>query len=572
MKTAKEFLERRCYVIIGEEYNLASLTMTLLHLSQTMSLSKVVVDGLRATALILESLNIDSTASSVAKAITNLVQPATEQLASTIEDLQRTTNDLRGSAVSITRTADEFVETTASSVQYLTDAAADAASAASQMNEAIKNQAQPPASSPMQTQQQPSSYATAVATGTPHHLAHAPTLAREDARSHQVLIDKAPGATHNGLEDLSEKELVEKARVALELLKQEQNIDMLIQFVGARKLRNGGVIYKMDTAEAARWLKSNTNISKFLQVFSATSVIKQRSYPIIADYIPLSFSPTNRAHLTDIENENKLEPEGILSARWIKPTHRRKQGQRTAHGILGFSQPKEANSAIRNGVVIAGKRVWARKLLQEPRRCLKCQQIGATHIAAECKQTHNTCGNCGEDHCTTECSITDPSDYACKNCKGKGHAAWDRHCPSFVRANATFNTKHPENKYRFYPITQDPTIWETLASPIEEEPPTALNTQQATSTPAVGNHQAEEGWAIVNRGQRQARPQGDRNMGRPAQSGTGQRARTYQHTGLATGANAVTDPANSNSGGLRQTTLDAGWPATNQESTNPTPV
>ena len=105
MKTAKEFLERRCYVIIGEEYNLASLTMTLLHLSQTMSLSKVVVDGLRATALILESLNIDSTASSMAKAITNLVQPATEQLASTIEDLQRTTNDLRGSAVSITRTA-----------------------------------------------------------------------------------------------------------------------------------------------------------------------------------------------------------------------------------------------------------------------------------------------------------------------------------------------------------------------------------------------------------------------------------------------------------------------------------
>ena len=60
MKTAKEFLERRCYVIIGEEYNLASLSMTLLHLSQTTSLSKVTVDGLRVTALILESLDIDN--------------------------------------------------------------------------------------------------------------------------------------------------------------------------------------------------------------------------------------------------------------------------------------------------------------------------------------------------------------------------------------------------------------------------------------------------------------------------------------------------------------------------------
>ena len=332
----------------------------------------------------------------VAKAITNLMQPATKQLASTIEDLQHTTDDLRGLAVSFTRTVDEFTETTASLVQYLTDAAADAATAASEMNKAIKNQTQSLAPAPTQMQQ-PLSYASAVVTGTPHHLAHVPTLTCEDARSCQILIDRAPGVTHNGLEELSKKELVEKARVALELLKLVEDIDVLIQFIGARKLHNRRVIYKMGTAETAHWLKSNANISKFLQVFSATSVIKQHSYLVIAEYIPLSFNPTNQLHLTDIENENRLEPEGILSACWIKPTYRHKQGQRTAHGILGFAQPEEANLAIRNGVVIAGKRVWARKLLQEPRRCLKCQQIGATHIAAECEQAHcfGTCETIG---------------------------------------------------------------------------------------------------------------------------------------------------------------------------------
>lgn len=394
--------------------------MTLLHLSQTSALSKVVVDGLRASALILESINKDKAASQVAETIAELLQPTTEQLTTTLTDLQITTDSLRSSAVSITRTVDEFSENTASSLQYLTDAAGDVNTAAEEIQEAIK--AKPQGPNPTPTPPTNSlSYATAVATGAHLTPAHVSTLARGDARSHQVLVDKAPGATSNGLENLTEKELVEKARIATDQLAQtDEHLNTPIQFIGARKLRNGGVIYEMGTAEAAHWLQSSTNMTNFLQVFSTTFVIKQRTHPLVVEYIPLTFKPDDQNHLGEIERENRLETKGILNARWIKPTYQRTQGQRVAHAILGLTNPEEANGIIRNGLVIAGKRVWARKLRQEPRRCLKCQQLGTTHLAAECKQTHNMCGTCSEDHRTADCTVTDPINYSCANCKEKG--------------------------------------------------------------------------------------------------------------------------------------------------------
>ena len=100
--------------------------------------------------------------------------------------------------------------------------------------------------------------------------------------------------------------------------------------------------------------------------------------------------------------------------------------------------------------------------MQEPRRCLKCQKVGASHIAAECKQDKDTCGSCGNDHCNVECTITDPSQYLCVNCNETGHAAWDRQCPSFIRFNALFNARHPKNRYQYFPTATDPPSWEQL--------------------------------------------------------------------------------------------------------------
>ena len=178
-KMVKEYLERRCLVIIGEEYSPANLSLALLHLSQTTALSKVVVDGLRAIAMILEGLCMNSSVARVAEAITNFIQPATEQLTATMADLRCTKNDLQGSAVSITRTVDEFTDSTAMSLQYLTDIAADATAAASEIANATKKQSLPNPATVAPSL--PFTYTLAAAAGVHLPLTHATTLAWGDA-------------------------------------------------------------------------------------------------------------------------------------------------------------------------------------------------------------------------------------------------------------------------------------------------------------------------------------------------------------------------------------------------------
>ena len=65
-----------------------------------------------------------------------------------------------------------------------------------------------------------------------------------------------------------------------------------------------------------------------------------------------------------------------------------------------------ANQAMKEGMVIVGKRVWARQMQKEPRRCLKCQLLTAKHLAVDCNQ-QVTCGTCSKDHRMVECSETE---------------------------------------------------------------------------------------------------------------------------------------------------------------------
>lgn len=118
--------------------------------------------------------------------------------------------------------------------------------------------------------------------------------------------------------------------------------------------------------------------------------------------------------------------------------------------------------------MIEGKRVWARKLLPEPRRCLRCHQIGSNHLAATCPNERDVCGTCGKDHRTADCVVQLREDRYCVNCKTPGHGAWDRSCPTFREKYAAFARNRPEDEYRYYP-TSDPRTWETHANPSSDE-------------------------------------------------------------------------------------------------------
>jgi hypothetical protein len=142
--------------------------------------------------------------------------------------------------------------------------------------------------------------------------------------------------------------------------------------------------------------------------------------------------------------------------------------------MMGFASCDTANHAIEHGIFIEAKHVQVCKLLQEPKRCVKCQSLDGKHVVAECSYTHDVCGRCASlMHHMADCPVTDPQQFACYNCKGnaaKGHGAADRHCPAFTERVITLQARNPELKYRFFP-TDDPKMWET----------TEAMTQQANS-------------------------------------------------------------------------------------------
>ncbi|KAG1858092.1 hypothetical protein F4604DRAFT_1589732 [Suillus subluteus] len=118
-----------------------------------------------------------------------------------------------------------------------------------------------------------------------------------------------------------------------------------------------------------------------------------------------------------------------------------------AHIILTFNTKESANQAIQFSLMITGKKVFARKLITEPSRCLKCHSFEGTHMAAECQQEFDTCGTCTRLHRTAACTITDQNNFFCVNCNVQGHTAWDRDYPMFIQKWNTHKNQNTQSKY-----------------------------------------------------------------------------------------------------------------------------
>ncbi|KAG1796594.1 uncharacterized protein BJ212DRAFT_1235519, partial [Suillus subaureus] len=103
-----------------------------------------------------------------------------------------------------------------------------------------------------------------------------------------------------------------------------------------------------------------------------------------------------------------------------------------AHAIFTFNKREGANHAIKFGLLVDSKKVYGRKLIQEPTRCLKCHSFDSAHVAANCPQEQDTCGTCSGLHRTATCKVTDQNCYWCKNCNVEGHVAWNQECPTVI--------------------------------------------------------------------------------------------------------------------------------------------
>ncbi|KAF7362490.1 RNA-directed DNA polymerase from transposon X-element [Mycena venus] len=300
------------------------------------------------------------------------------------------------------------------------------------------------------------------------HPKHAIALANAHAKDCQIMVDRSPMVNIYSLANLSEKELVQKANLALGIAVADLGDNTApdkMAFVGARKVRSGAVVLHLNTPAAAEWIRAPKRIAAFLTGMGGTSIYRPRNFSCVVEFVPVSFDPGLSRAFEAVEDANGLDRGAISQAHYIKPLERRHPGQRSAHAIFGFASAAAANHAIRHRLFVDGKRVPVRKLLSEPIRCLKCQIVGANHTAGTCPSVHDTCARCGEMHRTNMCKVRD-EERACSNCRAArrsfhGHGAADRSCPVFVDKVQFALERNPDAKYRFFP-TDDPESWEQM--------------------------------------------------------------------------------------------------------------
>jgi hypothetical protein len=283
---------------------------------------------------------------------------------------------------------------------------------------------------------------------------------RLEKQDRQILLDcESVEVEGLALKELPELSLVLKANLAMEALKGEMITGKPegAKFRSANVLQNGGVVYEMNSKEAADWIKRPDVCAAFADGFGPTVTIKERNFPVVVECIPVQFDTSTKHAISRLEHDNNLPAGSISSGRNIRPPARRSQGQQHAHVVLQFKTKDSANLCIKNPIVVEGKLCDARKLAKKPVRCTKCQKYG--HATKKCNSPVYECGTCLGQHNATECN--DRQNTFCKTCKTLGHPTWDTKCPGYYAECESFATRVPDNLYKYY-LTRQQWSWEKI--------------------------------------------------------------------------------------------------------------
>lgn len=294
--------------------------------------------------------------------------------------------------------------------------------------------------------------------------------AANSIRRRQILIDGVEGM-ENTTAGLKPKEIVAKANIAIEKMRKEEEAagdehEFLypeeVKCISAKILRNGGVILEMATEETAEWIRSEKGRKEFEAGFGASAAVKERTYCVVVGFVPVELKDTLEEAIPSIEKENSMERGTIARARWMRSPQHWRRDQNTAHAVLMLHHRTDANSILRDGIIIMGSRMRARKLEEDPKRCFKCQRVNPGHIAAQCPSPAQVCPNCAKEHTGIQCKAT-RGEFSCASCKAMGlkhaHAAWDKACPTMVDERVALRKKILENQYKYWPVEGKEWTW-----------------------------------------------------------------------------------------------------------------
>ena len=73
------------------------------------------------------------------------------------------------------------------------------------------------------------------------------------------------------------------------------------KFVAVKKLRNGGMVFEMDSELAADWLKKDIR-GVFAESFRGLAQIKDRSFQAVVQYVPTKMKDRERSLLSSTDS------------------------------------------------------------------------------------------------------------------------------------------------------------------------------------------------------------------------------------------------------------------------------
>ncbi|QRV94576.1 Reverse transcriptase from transposon X-element protein [Ceratobasidium sp. AG-Ba] len=328
------------------------------------------------------------------------------------------------------------------------------------------------------------SYAAAV-TSSPSQRMERPApvvTTRIEKQDRQILLDSEATEGMEALSQLPESALVLKAKLAMEALSEAMKESMPegAHFRSANVLQNGGVVYEMNSKEAADWIKRPDICAAFADQFGSSVRYRERSFPVVVECVPVSFDTASKHSISKLEHDNNLPANSIVSCRYIVPPAKRRENQRHAFIVVQFRDKEAANVCIRSPIVVEGKQCDARKLAKKPVRCTKCQKFG--HPTKQCKSPTFVCGTCPGQHDTKDCR--DRVNVYCRTCGVQGHPTWDTKCPGYYAECASFATRVPDNLYKYF-VTSEEWTWEKVTDAKQSitSPPPFQPTAAAFSRP-----------------------------------------------------------------------------------------
>ena len=126
------------------------------------------------------------------------------------------------------------------------------------------------------------------------------------------------------------------------------------KFIVARLLKNGGVLFAMDSEEGANWLKQDEISRAFEGCFPRAVTVKGNNYQVVVQFLSVTLKYRLEDLYAAIEEENDLLKGAIVSVKWLRNPDNWGSNQTKAHAVFSIKYRQEANRIIKHGLLIEG--------------------------------------------------------------------------------------------------------------------------------------------------------------------------------------------------------------------------